>query len=92
VRLPRRSTAVMLLCMTEPPSGRPADPQPRGADKAHTPGDYAAGGYDDRQDSGDASAEESRVRETGGAEEPSQHGGREPVRPGKGTEGFDATP
>jgi hypothetical protein len=81
----------MLLSMTEPPSGRPDDLQPPNADKDHAAGDYAAGGYDDRQDSGDLSAEESRIRETSDAE-PSQHGGREPVRPGKGTEGFDPTP
>jgi hypothetical protein len=50
--------------MTEPPSGRPEDPQPPSADADHEAGDYAAGGYDDRQESGDSSLRESHARET----------------------------
>jgi hypothetical protein len=50
--------------MTEPPSGRPDDPQPPSADADHEAGDFAAGGYDDRQESGDSSLRESHERET----------------------------
>jgi hypothetical protein len=50
--------------MTEPPSGRRDDPQPSSADTDHEAGDFAAGGYDDRQESGDSSLRESHERET----------------------------
>jgi hypothetical protein len=93
--------------MTEPPSARrPDDPQPPGADADHDASDFAAGGYDDRQESGDESRSESHAREvsnsegtrgtTDSPEAPStsttQRGGREPVQPGDDTDAFDPTP
>ena len=52
--------------MTEVPSGQPDDLQPADAYKDHNPSDFAADGYDDRQDSGDASLGESLDHELGG--------------------------
>jgi hypothetical protein len=75
--------------MTEPPSARPDPLQPASADSDHTPGDYATGGYDDRQDTGDASLDESRAEEGGSADEASQHGGREPAQAWEDPETFD---
>jgi hypothetical protein len=50
--------------MTEPPSGQPDDLEPPAADADHEGGDFAPGGYDDRQESGDSSLRESHERET----------------------------
>jgi hypothetical protein len=93
--------------MTEPPSARrPDDTQPPGADADHDASDFAAGGYDDRQESGDDSPSESHAREVSNSEatrgatdspqgsstSSSQHGGREPTRPAADTEAVDPTP
>ena len=54
--------------MTEPRSEWRDGFEPAAADTDHSPSDFAAGGYDDRQDSGDASPEESEAYETGTTE------------------------
>ncbi len=52
--------------MNEVPSGQPDDLQPADADQDHNPSDFVADGYDDRQDSGDASLGESLDHELDG--------------------------
>jgi hypothetical protein len=51
--------------MTEPPRDQSDELDPMAADTDHDPGDFAAGGYDDRQQSGDSSARESVSYERG---------------------------
>jgi hypothetical protein len=91
--------------MTEPPSARrPDDAQPPGTDADHDASDFAAGGYDDRQESGDDSPSESHAREVANSEatrgttdspqapstSSTQHGGREPTRPADDIDDTDA--
>jgi hypothetical protein len=51
--------------MTEPPRDQSDELEPMAADADHDPSDFAAGGYDDRQQSGDSSARESESYERG---------------------------
>ncbi|HYO34035.1 MAG TPA: hypothetical protein VES21_14410 [Nocardioidaceae bacterium] len=51
--------------MTEPPREQSDELDPMAADTDHDPSDFAAGGYDDRQQSGDSSAGESVSYERG---------------------------
>ena len=71
--------------MTEPPREQSDELEPMAADTDHDPSDFAAGGYDDRQLSGDSSARESvsyEMGDTGGTSSLSESVAHEPRKTG----------